>query len=67
MKKWTQAEFDALERDEYGFMRLGTGDFTDVDFRGTDKMVFGDCCKLGVGCELGGGGTLGAVSYTHLF
>lgn len=55
MKKYTQAEFDAIERDEYGYKHLPSGDWTGVDFGGQDKLIFGDGCTLGNWCELEAG------------
>lgn len=59
MKKYTQAEFDAIERDEYGYKHLPSGDWTDVDFGGQMRLIFGDGCTLGNVCKLGDECTLG--------
>lgn len=53
MKKYTQAEFDAIERDKYGYKHLPSGDWTCVDFGGQMRLIFGDWCTLGDGCTLG--------------
>lgn len=54
MNKLTQAEFDAMERDELGFLRIPPEtDCTSVEFNGAEKVVFGDCCALGNCCTLG--------------
>lgn len=62
MKKLTQAEFDAMirARDERGYITIpDKTDCTVINFHGTDKIVFGNCCTLGNGCKLGDGCTLG--------
>ena len=59
MKKYTQAEFDAIERDEYGYKHLPSGDWSGVDFGGQMKLIFGDCCTLGDECTLGDACRLG--------
>ena len=65
MKIYNQADFDALERNDDGYIVCECGDWSDVDFKGTDYVEFGDgCelgdrCRLGDGCELGGGCMLG--------
>lgn len=53
MKKYTQAEFDAIKRDEDGYLRLPTGDYCDVDFEGASRVIIGASSELGNGCELG--------------
>ena len=53
MKKYTQADFDALARDEEGYLCIPPGDWTDVDFGDQAKMIFSDRCKLGNWCTLG--------------
>lgn len=40
MKKYTQADFDALKRDEKGYIHCDGGDWTNVDFKGADHIVF---------------------------
>ena len=53
MKKYTQEDFDSIQRDADGYKYLPKGDWTSVDFRSEDKLIFADWCKLGNGCELG--------------
>lgn len=53
MKKYTQADFDALKRDENGYLHLESGDWTAVDFDGADRLIFADGCTLGDCCTLG--------------
>ena len=54
MKKLTQAEFDAMTRDERGYINIpDKTDCTVINFHGTDKIVFGKFCTLGDGCTLG--------------
>lgn len=67
MKKWTQQELDALERGIDGIIRTGTGDFSDCNFFGRNRVIIGPdsilgpgtqlgaSCKLGEGCIVGGG------------
>ena len=60
MKKLTQAEFDAMTRDERGYLNIpAETDCTEVDFGGAGMIVFGDWCTLGNGCKLGDGCKLG--------
>ena len=74
MKKFTQTEFDEFKRAEDGYIHCPYGDYTDVDFKGIDGILFkdgsklyklgdgcklGDYCKLGEGCKLGDGSKLG--------
>ena len=66
MKIYTQAEYDAIERDEFGIKRLPEGDYTQVvldnrrhaidarcDFGAGCK--FDDECDFGDGCKVGDG------------
>lgn len=53
MKRYTQADFNALVRDEDGYLRLPTGDWCGVYFDGADRLIFANVCKLGNGCKLG--------------
>ena len=60
MHKMTQAEFDALKRNEDGYLVIpDSTDCTEIDFGAADRVIFGDkCvlgnwCKLGIGCKLG--------------
>lgn len=67
MKKWTQQELDALECGLDGIIRTGTGDFSDCNFFGRNRVIIGPnsilgqgtklgaSCKLGEGCTVGGG------------
>ena len=59
MKKYTQAEFDAIQRDEYGYKHLPSGDWTGVDFGGQMNLIFGMGCTIGEGCTIGMGCTIG--------
>lgn len=65
MKTYTQRDFDALVRDENGYLHCPAGDWGNVKFGGAANIVFaagcvlGDWCTLGNGCELGDGCTLG--------
>ena len=60
MNKLTQTEFDAMERDELGFLHIPPEtDCSDVDVNGAKKVVFGDGCTLGDCCNLGNDCTLG--------
>lgn len=47
MKIYTQAEFDALERDEKGYRICPTGDYSAIE-------VFGGWCRFGARCSFGG-------------
>lgn len=52
--KMTQTEFNALKRNEIGYLVIPDGtDCTEINFDAVDRVIFGDCCKLGNGCELG--------------
>ena len=54
MKKLTQAEFDAMIRDERGYINIpDETDCTGVNFHSIDTIAFGVRCKLGDGCTLG--------------
>lgn len=60
MKKLTQAEFDAMTRDERGYIKIP--DETNciwIDFHSADKIIFGYECMLGSYCTLGNGCKLG--------
>nr|DAG40720.1 MAG TPA: hypothetical protein [Caudoviricetes sp.] len=53
-KKMTQAEFNALKRNEYGYLVIpDCTNCTEIDFNRIDRIEFGKYCKLGNGCELG--------------
>ena len=54
MKKLTQAEFDAMIRDERGYINIPDETYcTGVNFHSIDTIAFGVRCKLGDGCTLG--------------
>lgn len=60
MRKMTQAEFDALKRNEIGYLVIPDGtDCTEIDFGAAERVILGygcklgDCCKLGDECKLG--------------
>lgn len=54
MHKMTQAEFDALKRNESGYLVIPNNtDCTAIDFGAADKVIFGNCCKLGDYAMLG--------------
>ena len=66
MRNLTQAEFDAMERNEDGYIVIpGRTDCVEIGFRGLNKIKLGAGCELGFGhelgdeCELGDGCTLG--------
>lgn len=53
MKKYTQAEFDALPIDENGIKQCPTGDYSQIkEF--PDWCSFGEGCRFGVGCSFEG-------------
>ena len=51
--KYTQTDFDKLKRGEDGYIHAPVGDWSEVDFGGTDKLRIADCSILGNDCELG--------------
>lgn len=54
MRKMTQAEFDALKRNESGYLVIPDGtDCTEINFGAAARVIFGDKCKLGDRCKLG--------------
>ena len=65
MKTYTQQDFEALVRDENGYLHCQAGDWSNVKFGGAANIVFaagctlGNWCKLGDDCKLGGDCTLG--------
>lgn len=75
MRVFTQADFDALVRDENGYLHCDSGDWTHVQFGGFGRIVFdnnckpGNRCKLGDWCELGNMCRLekGRVEYAVVF
>ena len=46
MKKYTQADFDSFEVDEYGRKKCPVGDYTAI-------KSFGELCSFGEGCRFG--------------
>ena len=52
MKKYTQADFDNFEVDEYGRKICPTGDYTAIKSFG-ERCIFGDECSFGEGCRFG--------------
>lgn len=44
MKRYTQAEFDAIDRDEYGIKHCPTGDYSQIN-------SFGESCNFGKYCS----------------
>ena len=52
MKRYTQAEFDAFERDEKGVKYCPTGDYSQIKSFG-DQCRFGDRCIFGRWCIFG--------------
>lgn len=54
MKKYTQAEYDAIPRDENSFKHCPTGDYTEIRSFG-ERCRFGERCSFGKGCSFGEG------------
>ena len=54
MKKYTQADFDNFEVDEYGRTICPTGDYTAIKSFG-ERCSFGARCSFGEGCCFGEG------------
>lgn len=52
MKKYTQEEFDAIERDEYGIKYCPSGDYTAIKNFGSG-CSFGNWCSFGERCSFG--------------
>ena len=52
MKKYTQAEFDAIPVDENGIKCCPTGDYTAINCFGA-HCRFGEVCRFGAGCSFG--------------
>lgn len=60
MRKMTQAEFNALKRNEIGYLLIPDGtDCTEIDFGAANRVIFGIRCTLGDRCTLGGRCVLG--------
>lgn len=58
MKKYTQKEYDAIERDEHGIKHLPMGDYSQVVIKNDRCFAdawceFGGWCKFGDGCKFG--------------
>ena len=54
MKKFTQAEFDAMPIDEFGYKICPTGDYTYVNVNGV-RCKFAEGCKFARGCKFAEG------------
>lgn len=52
MKTYTQAEFDAIPRDEFGIKNCPTGDYTQIKDFG-EYCIFGKGCRFGELCRFG--------------
>jgi hypothetical protein len=52
MKKYTQADFDNFEVDEYGHKICPSGDYTAISIFG-ERCSFGECCRFGKCCSFG--------------
>ena len=52
MKKYTQADFDNFEVDEWGYKICPTGDYTAIKSFG-ERCSFGEWCSFGAGCSFG--------------
>lgn len=67
MKRWTQQELDAVRGDSAGQIILGTGDFSECNLYGRNRVVIGadsiigagmqkgDSCEIGERCQIGEG------------
>ncbi len=55
MKKWTQEEVDAVQRDENGWLNYPTGDYTQIE-------TFGEGAIFGAGSIFGARSSFGAES-----
>ena len=65
MKKYTQAEFDAIPVDENGIKHCPTGDYTAIKRFGAHcsfgvDCSFGEGCRFGAACRFGAGCSFGA-------
>ena len=60
MKKYTQAEFDAIPVDENGIRHCPTGDYTAINRFGA-HCSFGAGCSFGAHCRFGAGCSFSAV------
>jgi hypothetical protein len=61
MKKWTQEEFDAVPRDETGWLNYPRGDYTQVTTFG-EWSSFGEGSRFGEGARFGEWSSFGARS-----
>ena len=52
MKKWTQAEVDAVQPDENGWRHFPAGDYTQIRRFG-EWCTFGEGCRFGMLCSFG--------------
>ena len=52
MKKYTQAEFDNFEVDEYGYKTCPSGDYSGIE-RFPMGCIFGEGCSFGEKCSFG--------------
>ena len=52
MKKYTQADFDNFEVDEYGRKICPAGDYTAIKSFG-ERCIFGEWCRFGAECSFG--------------
>ena len=52
MKKYTKAEFENFEIDEYGLRVCPSGDYTEIDSFG-ERCSFGEGCSFGEWCRFG--------------
>ena len=60
MKKFTQAEFDALPRDANGYKICPTGDYSGISF-------FPECCKFGAESKFGASFYFGGIKFQRLY
>lgn len=58
MRRYTQAEFDAIDRDEYGIKYCPTGDYSQIKDFGKE-CSFGEECRFGAWCSFGAGCSFG--------
>ena len=62
MRRYTQAEFDALDRDEFGIKRCPTGDYSHIKDFG-ELCHFGELCSFGERCSFGEGCSFGELCH----
>lgn len=58
MKIYTQEEFDAIKREDYGYRYCPTGDYTQIKIF-DEFIIFDDQCRFGERCRFGGGCSFG--------